>query len=80
MPSASILSWALAAALALHAGAHVALLIALARAHPRYRAAMALLMPPLAPYYGYMAGRRRLTAAWLVGLVAYAAGVALANV
>ncbi len=76
---AALLSYVLLVALVAHAGAHVALLIALARRRPRYRALVAFVLPPLAPYYGWMAGDRRLSLVWLGGLGVYAAGVALAN-
>ncbi len=75
----TLLSYVLLAALLAHAGAHVALLVTLARRKPRYRAVVALVLPPLAPYYGWMAGAGRLSLLWLAGLGVYAAGVALAN-
>ena len=76
---ATLFSYVLLLALAAHAGAHVALLVTLARKKPRYRALVAFVLPPLAPYYGWMAGRGRLSLVWLAGLGVYAAGVALAN-
>ena len=78
-PFLSYLSWVLAAALLAHAGAHVALLVVLARGRPRYRALVALVLPPLAPYYGLLVGQSRLAFVWLGALGVYAAGVALAN-
>jgi hypothetical protein len=55
--------------------AHVALLAGLLRRPPRRRAFAALLVAPLAPYYGFIDGRRRLSGTWLAALVLYAAGV-----
>jgi hypothetical protein len=74
-----LLPYWLLVALVVHAGAHVALLVRLARKGPRYRALVAFFLPPLAPYYGWLAGAGRLALVWLVALGAYALGVALAN-
>lgn len=68
-----------AAALGIVAGAHVALLVGLARIQPRWRAAVALVVPPLAPYWGYRAGMRIRVYAWIGALLAYAIGVAVAG-
>jgi hypothetical protein len=59
--------------------AHVALLAGLARRPPRRRALAALLVPPLAPYFGFSDGRRRLSVTWLAALVLYGAGVISAH-
>ena len=75
----ALLSYVLLVALVAHAGAHVALLVTLARKKPRYRAVVAFVLPPLAPYYGWLGGASRLALVWLAGLGVYAAGVALAN-
>ena len=75
----ALLSYVLLVALVAHAGAHVALLVTLARKKPRYRAVVAFVLPPLAPYYGWLGGASRLSLVWLAGLGVYAAGVALAN-
>ena len=72
------LSWGLAAALLVHAAAHVAIVIALARGAPRWRALAAFLVPPLAPYWAFVEQRRALAWTWLGALAAYAAGVVLA--
>lgn len=59
--------------------AHVALLSSLAARPPRRRALAALLVPPLAPYFGFLQGRRGWSVTWLVALVAYAVGVLAAH-
>jgi hypothetical protein len=76
----SLLSYWLLAALLVHAGSHVALLVGLLRSPPIHRGFVALLLPPLAPYYGWRRGWRKRTFMWLGGLLAYAVGVVLANV
>jgi hypothetical protein len=73
------LSYWLLAGVLLHAGAHVALVVGLLRATPLHMGLVAIVLPPLAPYYGWRLGMRKRTYLWLVGLGAYAAGVALAN-
>ena len=55
---------------------HVGLALSLARDVPRWRALVALVVPPLAPYFAFVANRRRLMVTWVVALVAY--GVTLA--
>jgi hypothetical protein len=70
---------ALTLALALFAGAHVALVWGLAR-RPRAqwaRAAVALFVPPLAPWWGWEAGLRRTTIVWGAALALYTLGVIL---
>jgi hypothetical protein len=64
------LGLALAAALA----AHVALVAGLARRGEWGRAAIALVVGPLAPWWGWRAGMRGRTMAWLVAVALYAAG------
>jgi hypothetical protein len=53
---------------------HVAILAGLVGRKPRWRAALALVLPPLAPYWAWGPMRRR-AIAWLALTVAY--GVAL---
>lgn len=72
---------ALAALLAIFAGAHVAIAIGLARSRKgadplRGRALVALLVPPLAPWWGWQAGLRARTIVWGAALALYAIGVA----
>ncbi len=56
-------------------GAHASLLGSLVTHRPRYRAAVALVVPPLAPYWGWRAGLRRRVYVWSAALLLYAAGV-----
>jgi hypothetical protein len=74
--SALVTVW-LAVSLVLHAGAHFALVAGLFRREPRWRGAVALLLPPLAPYWGWPLGMRKRAWVWLGALGAYAFGVAL---
>jgi drug/metabolite transporter (DMT)-like permease len=75
----ALLSYWLLAGLLVHAGSHVALLVGLFRSPPTYMAFVALVLPPLAPYYGWRRGWRRRALMWLGGLLAYAVGVVFAN-
>lgn len=52
--------------------AHVALAFGLTLARPRWRGPVALLVPPLAPYWGMEAGMKRRAAVWVTALVIYA--------
>jgi hypothetical protein len=61
----------LAIALAAHVGAHLALLVGLARRTPRWRAIAALLVPPLAPIWGWKEMPKRANA-WVFAFAAYA--------
>ena len=65
----------LALALAVHVGAHLALLVGLARRRPRWRALAAVVVPPLAPIWGWNAMPRR-AHAWAIAFAAY--GVVIA--
>jgi hypothetical protein len=49
---------------------HVALVVGLAGRPPRWRALVALVVPPLAPYWGWN-GLRRRSVLWVVGAAAY---------
>ena len=73
---------ALGLTLALLAGAHVRLVWGLAGCTPhesawRVRAAIALFVLPLAPWWGWAAGLRRTTIVWGAALALYTLGVAL---
>jgi hypothetical protein len=70
--------WLLAAALVVFAGAHVALVAGLARTRSWKVAAAALVVPPLAPWWGYRAGLRVATIAWCAALAVYTLGVLVA--
>jgi hypothetical protein len=47
---------------------------------PRWRGLVVLLVPPLAPLWGYQAGRRKTVFLWGGALALYTVGVILANV
>ena len=51
---------------------HVALSAAVAQATPRWRGVLAFVVPPLAPYWGWQANRRRLAALWIALFASYA--------
>jgi len=72
------MAWCIASALAVFLAAHVALVAGLARRRPSWRAVVALLVPPLAPWWGYRAGLRVATIAWCAALALYAVGVVVA--
>lgn len=72
------LSFILGGALLAHAGVHVAIVVALARTGAWRRAAAALIVPPLAPWWAWEAGMRGRAAVWGVALATYAIAVALA--
>ena len=52
--------------------AHVTLVVGLAGRPPRWRALVALVVPPLGPYWGWD-GLRRRSVLWVVSAAAYAA-------
>lgn len=70
----------LVAALVALVVAHAALVVGLARLRPHvwWRTALAILLPPLAPYWGFRHGLRVRTFAWLGAITIYALGVAIA--
>ncbi len=51
---------------------HVALSVALLTRRPRWRAPVALLVPPLAPYWGYKEGWRKASLVWVTAFCVYA--------
>jgi hypothetical protein len=64
----------LVSALAAFVTAHVGLSAALAIAHkPRWRGALALIVPPLAPVWGFAAKRRIASILWCLFLAIYVA-------
>jgi hypothetical protein len=73
----TILASLTALALLAMLGSHVALLVRLAMRRPRYRALVALLVPPLVPYWGWRSGARNLVYAWGGALALYTVGVAI---
>lgn len=65
------LSIGLFLALLAFALAHVSLVVAIARRERPARAALAFVVPPLAPFWGYELGFRRRAQAWLGALASY---------
>lgn len=60
---------------------HIALAARLAlRSRPRRRGLLALLVPPLAPLYGFREGWRRSSVLWLVALIVYVLALLVARV
>jgi hypothetical protein len=55
---------------------HVALAFGLAMRRPRWRGAVAFLLPPLAPYWGM----RVRSLLWLIALASYVVGLIIAKV
>jgi hypothetical protein len=66
---------ALALALTVFAGAHVAIVGGLARRRAWRKALAALLVPPLAPWWAFRLGMRARAYVWLGAVGAYAACV-----
>lgn len=62
---------ALIAAFALLVTVHLALATRLVLREPRWRGLVALLVPPLAPYWGMEAGMKKLATLWVVALSIY---------
>ena len=69
---------ALTVVLAVFVAAHAVLVAGLARRRAWRRAVVALLVPPLAPWWGWSAGLRAPTLVWCAALALYALGVTLA--
>jgi hypothetical protein len=62
----------LVGAFALLVSVHVALAVGLVLRKPHWRGAVALIVPPLAPYWGLESGMRVRGVAWLVAVALYA--------
>jgi hypothetical protein len=79
---ARALDFALLALLSVAVGlllvAHVTLVIGLLRRDPWWRGLVALVVPPLAPYWGYEAKLRRRVTLWVLSLAVYLASVTAA--
>ncbi len=58
---------------------HVALTIGLARRAPRWRALVAFLVPPLAPWWGWQERMRARGVLWIAAAVLYALMLTLAS-
>lgn len=65
-------------AVGLHLVAHVTLVIGLLRREPWWHGLVALVVPPLAPYWGYEARLRKRVTLWVVSLALYLASVTAA--
>jgi ABC-type uncharacterized transport system permease subunit len=50
---------------------HAALVLRLLLREPRWRGLVALVLPPLAPYWGLEAGMKRMATLWIVALSIY---------
>lgn len=74
-----VVSLGLVGAFALLVTAHVTVVAGLAARTPRWRALLALVAPPLAPWWAFRGGMKRRTAAWLAGAIAYVAFFVLAR-
>ena len=74
----SALALLLTIALLTHLGAHVAIVVGLLQRRAWGRAATALFVSPLAPWWGWHEGMKRRTWAWAASLTVFAVGVALA--
>lgn len=74
----AVLAYALATALLVHLAAHVVLAVRLGRRGPAWRGLVALVVPPLACWWGFEAGHKRLAQTWLGAVAVYAALVAAA--
>ncbi len=57
---------------------HVALVAGLAARAPRWRGAVALVVPPLAPWWGWRTRMRARTVLWIVAAAIYVALLAFA--
>lgn len=71
------LPWILLLALVVHAGAHLAIAAGFLKRRAFKRAAIALVVPPLAPLWAWKDGMRSRVVAWLAALAVYAIGVAI---
>jgi hypothetical protein len=58
---------------------HVTLALGLMRRTPRWHGALALVVPPLAPWWGWREGMRVRAAIWLLAAPAYAVSLWLAS-
>jgi hypothetical protein len=65
-------------AVGLHLVAHVTLVIGLLRRDPWWHGLVALVVPPLAPFWGYEAKLRGRVTLWVTSLVVYLASVTAA--
>ena len=66
------------ACVGLHLVAHVTLVIGLLKRKPWWRGLVALVVPPLAPFWGYEAELRGRVTLWVVTLAVYLASLTAA--
>jgi len=59
---------------------HVAIVFGLAQKEPRWRAAVAFVVPPLAPYWALRSGMVVRAGIWIASVVVYAATLAVAAI
>jgi hypothetical protein len=67
----------IAVSLVVFVAAHVSLLVSLLGRPSRVRGLVALVVPPLAPYWGWREGLKLRVYVWATTLTLYTAGVAL---
>ena len=59
---------------------HLVLALALSRKKPRWKGPLALLVPPLAPYWGYGARMRVLAVLWVAAFSIYVLALVMATI
>ncbi|MBX3187565.1 MAG: hypothetical protein KF819_11145 [Labilithrix sp.] len=74
-----LVPWILVAGLAAHVGAHLAMIVRFVMGKKWLEAAAGFFLSPLAAYFAWRAGMKRVTFTWAGGLALYALGVALAR-
>ena len=77
-PVDAVLLALISVAVGLHLVAHVTLVIGLLRKDPWWHGLVALVVPPLAPYWGYEAKLRGRVTLWVATLAVYLASVTAA--
>ena len=75
----AIVTFLLVFAFAAFVTAHVAVIVGLFGAEPRWRGLVALVVPPLGPYWAWRVGMKIRAWAWIGSLVVYALARALAG-
>ena len=70
----------LVSSFAILCSAHLALALALTWKKPRWKGPLALLLPPLAPYWGYGAKMRVLAVLWVAAFCVYVLTLVMATI
>jgi len=70
----------LVSSFAILCSAHVALALGLTRKKPRWKGALALLLPPLAPYWGYGAKMHLRAVLWVTAFCVYVLALVMATI